>query len=197
LLVGLVGSAGTYAEYVAVSADPPLARVPDDGLDEVVAAALPSGRLHRTRAVVESLEPLGDKTVLIVGAGAGVGYFVTQFAVNAGALVIVNVGTPYGADARIRRHGNCLAGATVRQGRAQCGRSLEALTGARVTRSTSCCTGRANCSRGDAVVGGRIAAPPITRLAFNEAPGLFSAAGNGHADRKTVITLPVSDPVSA
>ncbi|MGZ4234235.1 MAG: hypothetical protein ACXVVQ_22800 [Solirubrobacteraceae bacterium] len=94
MLVGLVGSAGTYAEYVAVSADPPLARVPDDGLDEVVAAALPSGRLHRTRAVVESLEPLGDKTVLIVGAGAGVGYFVTQFAVNAGALVIVNVGTP-------------------------------------------------------------------------------------------------------
>jgi hypothetical protein len=47
------------------------------------------------------------------------------------------------------------------------------------------------------VVGGRIAAPPITRVAFNEAPGLFSAAGNGHADRKTVITLPVSDPVSA
>lgn len=33
---------GTYAEYVAVSADPPLARVPDDGLDEVVAAALPA-----------------------------------------------------------------------------------------------------------------------------------------------------------
>ena len=73
----------------------------------------------------------------------------------------------------------------------------QALTGARVTRSTSCCTGRANCSSGDAVVGGRIAAPPITRVAFNEAPGSFSAAGNGHADRKTVITLPVLDPVSA
>lgn len=42
MLVGLVGSAGTYAESVAVSADPPLARVPDDGLDEVVAAALPA-----------------------------------------------------------------------------------------------------------------------------------------------------------
>jgi hypothetical protein len=120
LLVGLVGSAGTYAEYVAVSADPPLARVPDDGGRRCGAT---SGRLHRTRAVVESLEPLGDKTVLIVGAGGGVGYFVTQFGVNAGALVIANEDCRCGADARIRRHGNCLAGATGRQGRAQCGRS--------------------------------------------------------------------------
>jgi NADPH:quinone reductase-like Zn-dependent oxidoreductase len=37
------------------------------------------------------LEPLRGKTVLIVGAGGGVGSFATQFAVNAGARVIANV----------------------------------------------------------------------------------------------------------
>src|SRR5260370_40155717 len=41
LLVAPLGSAGTYAEYVAVSEDAPLARVPS-GLDDVVAAALPT-----------------------------------------------------------------------------------------------------------------------------------------------------------
>jgi len=37
------------------------------------------------------LEPLDGKTVLIVGAGGGVGSFATQFAANAGARVIANV----------------------------------------------------------------------------------------------------------
>jgi NADPH:quinone reductase len=88
LLIAPLGSAGTYAEYVAVTADAPLVEVPA-GLDDVVAAALPtaggSGLL-----MVELLEPLADKTVLIVGAGGGVGSFATQFAVNAGAKVIAN-----------------------------------------------------------------------------------------------------------
>ena len=38
-----------------------------------------------------TLDPLTDKTVLIVGAGGGVGSFATQFAVNAGGKVIANV----------------------------------------------------------------------------------------------------------
>jgi catechol 2,3-dioxygenase-like lactoylglutathione lyase family enzyme len=42
-------------------------------------------------ALVESLEPIAGKTVLVVGAGGGVGSFATQFAVNAGASVIANV----------------------------------------------------------------------------------------------------------
>jgi NADPH:quinone reductase-like Zn-dependent oxidoreductase len=59
--------AGTHAEYVAVSADGPLARVPD-GLDLVVAAALPTAGMSGL-SLVEMLTPLAGKTVLIVGAG--------------------------------------------------------------------------------------------------------------------------------
>jgi NADPH:quinone reductase-like Zn-dependent oxidoreductase len=81
--------AGTHAEYVAVSADGPLARVPD-GLDFVVAAALPIAGMTGL-SLVEGLTPLTGKTVLIVGAGGGVGAFATQFAVAAGARVIAMV----------------------------------------------------------------------------------------------------------
>jgi NADPH:quinone reductase len=89
LLIAPLGSAGTYAEYVAVDEEAPLARVPT-GLDDVVAAALPTAG-GAALALVDLLEPLTDKTVLIVGSGGGVGTFATQFAVNAGAKVIANV----------------------------------------------------------------------------------------------------------
>jgi NADPH:quinone reductase len=101
LLIAPLGSAGTYAEYVAVNEDAPLARVPN-GLDDVVAAALPTAG-GSALSLVELLEPLTDKTVLIVGAGGGVGSFATQFAVNAGGNVIANVRA---ADAeRMRAYG--------------------------------------------------------------------------------------------
>ncbi len=89
LLIAPLGSAGTYAEYVAVTEDAPLARVPT-GLDDVVAAALPTAG-GAGLALVDLLEPPSDKTVLIVGAGGGVGSFATQFAANAGGNVIANV----------------------------------------------------------------------------------------------------------
>lgn len=89
LLVPPIGSAGTYAEYVAVTADAPLASVPE-GLDLVVAGAVPTVGGSGLE-LVDLLEPLDDKTVLIVGAGGGVGSLTTQFAVNAGARVIANV----------------------------------------------------------------------------------------------------------
>src|SRR5262245_7430806 len=89
LLIAPIGSAGTYAEYVAVTEDAPLARVPN-GLDAVLAAALPTAG-GAGLALVESVEPLSGKTALIVGAGGGVGSFATQFAANAGARVIANV----------------------------------------------------------------------------------------------------------
>ena len=89
LFIAPLGSAGTYAEYVAVTQDAPLARVPA-GLDDVVAAALPTAG-GAALELVDLLESLTDKTVLIVGAGGGVGSFATQFAVNAGGNVIANV----------------------------------------------------------------------------------------------------------
>jgi NADPH:quinone reductase-like Zn-dependent oxidoreductase len=88
LLIAPLGSAGTYAEYVAVTEDAPLAAVPS-GLDDVVAAALPTAG-GAGLALVDSLEPLADKTVLIVGAAGGVGSFATQFAANAGGHVIAD-----------------------------------------------------------------------------------------------------------
>jgi NADPH:quinone reductase-like Zn-dependent oxidoreductase len=89
LLIAPLGSAGTYAEYVAVAEDAPLARVPT-GLDDIVAAALPTAG-GTGLALVDLVEPLSDKTVLIVGAGGGVGSFATQIAANAGGKVIANV----------------------------------------------------------------------------------------------------------
>lgn len=89
LFVAPLGSAGTYAEYVAVTEDAPLARIPA-GLDDVVAAALPTAG-GAAFELVDLLEPLTGKTVLIVGAGGGIGSFATQFAVNAGGNVIANV----------------------------------------------------------------------------------------------------------
>jgi len=119
LLIAPLGSAGTYAEYVAVSEDAPLARVPP-GLDDVVAAALPTAG-GAGLALVDQLEPLADKTVLIVGAGGGVGSFATQFAANAGGNVIANVRADdaermrgYGAKETIDRRAVALP-AAVRQ----------------------------------------------------------------------------------
>jgi NADPH:quinone reductase len=101
LLVSPIGSAGTYAEYVAVTTAAPLALVPN-GLDLVGAAAVPTiGGTGLT--LVDSLEPLEDKTVLVVGAGGGVASFAIQYAVIAGARVIANVHPS--AEQRARSYG--------------------------------------------------------------------------------------------
>jgi NADPH:quinone reductase-like Zn-dependent oxidoreductase len=101
LLVAPIGSAGTYAEYVAVTAEAPLAQVPK-GLDLVEAAAVPTAG-GTGFALVQSLETLEDKTVLIVGAGGGVGTFATQFALSAGAQVLANARSQ--AAERMRSYG--------------------------------------------------------------------------------------------
>ena len=235
LLVAPIGSAGTYAEYVAVSADAPLARIPS-GLDEVLAAALPTAG-GTGLALVESLEPLAGKTVLIVGAGGGVGSFATQFAVNAGARVIANVHAAaaermrgYGAtetfdhteaplvDPVRRAHpdgidvlidlvsdadGFAALASLVRPGGAavttQYVANIEALSAAGVTgvnfavHETSELLERV----ADALIGGRIVAPPIKRVTLDEVPSTLIAAESGHADGKTVIELDLPDPVSS
>jgi NADPH:quinone reductase-like Zn-dependent oxidoreductase len=101
LLIAPWGSAGTYAERVAVSEDQPLARVPRD-LDPVVAAALPTAG-STALEIVESLEPLSGKTVVLVGAAGGVGSFATQFAANAGAHLVAVAGAD--ASDRLRGYG--------------------------------------------------------------------------------------------
>src|SRR5207245_5119191 len=63
----------------------PLASVPS-GLDLAVAAALPTPGVTAL-GIVEALEPLAGKTVLIVGAAGGVGSFATQLAAYGGAEI--------------------------------------------------------------------------------------------------------------
>ena len=229
LLIAPLGSAGTYAEYVAVTEEAPLARVPD-GLDPVVAAALPTAG-GAGLALVASLEPLAGKTVLIVGAGGGVGSFATQFAVNAGARVIANVRAAaagrmrgYGAAEIVDHTEASLPGALRRAhpdgidvlidlvsdadgfaalaalvragGTAVTTKYLAdpgALAAAEVTGTNfnfaQYVSGELLEQVADALVGGRIAAPPITRITLEQAPAALNPAQAGRADGKTVITL--------
>jgi len=60
LLISPLGSAGTYAEYVAVPQDAPLARVPSN-LDATIAASLPTPG-GAALNLVDALGPLADKT---------------------------------------------------------------------------------------------------------------------------------------
>jgi NADPH:quinone reductase len=226
LLIPPLGSAGTYAEYVAVSEDAPLARVPSE-LDDVVAAALPTAG-GAGLALVELLEPLTDKIVLIVGAGGGVGSFATQFAVNAGAKVIANVHAQdaerirsYGATETIDHTQAPLAQAVpeahpdgidalldlvsdaagfaalaslVRPGgtavTTQYVADEEALEAVGVRGINYAMQPSSELFErvADAVAGGRIVAPPITRITLEEAPAALSSAQSRPASGKTVIT---------
>lgn len=84
-----LGSSGTYAEYVAVSADATLVATPS-GMDPAVAASAPTAGMTGL-SIVEALPSLDGRTVLIVGAAGGVGSFATQFAVGRGAHVTASV----------------------------------------------------------------------------------------------------------
>ena len=101
LLVAPLGSAGTYAEYVAVTEDAPLARLPE-GLDPTVAAALPTAGVTALE-IVESLGQLTGKTMLMVGAAGGVGSFAMQLAAHAGGRIIAVA--PADANDRMRSYG--------------------------------------------------------------------------------------------
>ncbi len=94
-----LGSTGTYAEYVAVAATAPLARTPEK-VDPVVAAALPTSGVTAFQ-IVDTLSPLRGKTMLLIGAGGGVGSFLTQFAARGGADILASV---RGSSAKRVRH---------------------------------------------------------------------------------------------
>jgi NADPH:quinone reductase len=101
LLVPPLGSTGTYADYVAVAAEAPLAEIPA-ALDPTVAAALPTPGVTAYQ-IAKLLGAVQDKTVLVVGAAGSVGTFLTQLLAQSGARVIAAV---RGSDAdRVREYG--------------------------------------------------------------------------------------------
>src|SRR5450755_3639329 len=70
LFIPPIGASGTYAEYVAVTAEAPLASVPD-GIDAVLAASAPTAG-GTGLSLIEQVEPLDDQIVLVIGASGGV-----------------------------------------------------------------------------------------------------------------------------
>jgi NADPH2:quinone reductase len=225
LMVPPLGSTGTYAEYVAAPQDAPLAPVPA-GLDPAIAAAAPTAGMSGL-AIVESLEPLNGKTVLIVGAGGGVGSFATQFAVNAGARVIANVRAVN--DERMRSYGvmetvdhtkaplpeqvaeahpdgidilvdvasdpeafAALAALVRLGGTALTTRyvaNADTLEAEGVTAVNFAVPSSAELLErvADALVSGRIVAPPLTRISLADTPAFVAAENGGAPDGKTVI----------
>ncbi len=79
---------GTYSTYAAVDADDLV--VAPDGIDDVIAAALPLVGLAAWQSVVEVGRAARGERVLIHGAGGGVGHLAAQFALHLGAHVIAS-----------------------------------------------------------------------------------------------------------
>lgn len=223
-----LGSAGTYAEYVAVTEDAPLAIVPQ-GLNLVVASTLPTAGMTGLSLVEDVSGPLNDKTVLIVGAGGGVGSFATQFAVNAGARVIANVREAaanrmyeYGV-AEVVDHATTTPLDAIRQAHpdgidvlmdlasdADGFATLSELVrpgGMAVTTKYVADTGALEASEvtginfalqptvamldrlADAVLTGRIVAPPITEISLDDVPAVLSGTDDRPVEGKIVVTL--------
>jgi len=83
-------AAGAYAEYVTAPSRQ-LARVPD-GTSPVLAASLPLAWLTAWQCLVETAKLQDGQTVLIHGAGGGVGQLAVQIAASRGARVIATTG---------------------------------------------------------------------------------------------------------
>ncbi len=79
-------SAGGYAEYVAAPSRQ-FARVPD-GTSTVEAAALPLAALTAWQCLVDTAKIKPGQTVVVHGAGGGVGHLAVQIAAARGALVV-------------------------------------------------------------------------------------------------------------
>jgi NADPH:quinone reductase-like Zn-dependent oxidoreductase len=95
LLAPPLGANGAYAEYAAVAADAAVATVPE-AVSSEVAAALPTPGVTALQ-LSRSLEPSAGKTVAVIGAGGGVGGFLTQLLAVGGARVLA-VAMPHQAE---------------------------------------------------------------------------------------------------
>ncbi|MFD5556382.1 zinc-binding dehydrogenase [Streptomyces sp. NPDC127068] len=82
---------GGWAEYAAVPTDS-LAVLPD-GVDSERAAALPLAGITALR-LLRAAGPLPGRRVLLTGASGGVGHYVTELAVGAGAELTAVTATP-------------------------------------------------------------------------------------------------------
>jgi NADPH2:quinone reductase len=81
-----IGSTGTFAEFVAVDENASVGPSPLK-VDAAGAAALPTAA-GTAFDLIDAVGPLQGKTVLVVGAGGGVGSYAVQLAVAAGAVVL-------------------------------------------------------------------------------------------------------------
>jgi NADPH2:quinone reductase len=82
---------GTAAEYIALPSALAVTLPAQTSFAEGACLGIPALTAFQA---VHLLGPLGGKTVLIIGAGSGVGYYATQFAArDPGALVIGTVGS--------------------------------------------------------------------------------------------------------
>src|SRR6202158_6133516 len=83
-------AAGAYAEYVAAPSRH-FARIPE-GISPVEAAALPLAALTAWQCLVDTAQIRMGQTVLVHGAGGGVGHLAVQIAKSRGAHVISTTG---------------------------------------------------------------------------------------------------------
>jgi NADPH:quinone reductase-like Zn-dependent oxidoreductase len=83
-------AAGGYSEFVTAPSRQ-LARVPD-GISPIEAAALPLAGLTAMQCLVDTANVQAGQTVLIHGAGGGVGHLADQIARRLGARVVATTG---------------------------------------------------------------------------------------------------------
>jgi NADPH:quinone reductase-like Zn-dependent oxidoreductase len=81
-----IGSTGTFAQFAAIDENASIGPSPKQ-VDAAGAAALPTAA-GAAFDLIDAVSPLQGKTVLVVGAGGGVGSFAVQLAVAAGAVVL-------------------------------------------------------------------------------------------------------------
>jgi NADPH:quinone reductase-like Zn-dependent oxidoreductase len=81
-----IGSTGTFAEFVAIDENASVGPSPKT-VDAAGAAALPTAA-GTAFDLIDAVSPLQGKTVLVVGAGGGVGSYTVQLAAAAGAVVL-------------------------------------------------------------------------------------------------------------
>lgn len=77
---------GAYAEYLCVG-ESTIAKIPED-VDYITAAAIPTAGLTAYQLIMNALELKAGQTVLIHGAGGGVGSFAVQLAIWKKAKII-------------------------------------------------------------------------------------------------------------